>query len=485
MRPTASVFCLTPLDVVRMPPRRFFLLLLPPFVALNAAFAQVEPGEALPGGATSVRQSGRTAFLQPSANLSLEGRLDFAAGRSFFRSPWVRAPTTTTARDGLGPLFNGVNCQGCHIRNGRGQPPAPDSTKSAFSMLLRLSIPPENDAQRAMLEKIGIVPEPVYGGQLQDMANPGVAPEGRLQLDWQMQTVQFADGFKVELQKPQVMLSRLAYGELHPATQFSLRVAPPMIGLGLLEAIPEQAILDIAKAQQQSQGAVKGQPNWVWDIAKGKTVLGRFGWKAGQPSLNQQNANAFVNDLGLTSTLFPKDPCTASQSACLHLPNGGEPEVSDNILRLVLFHTRHIAVPARRNIDNPEVLRGKALFHQAGCAQCHQPSWRTDKNAAASTLANQRIWPYSDLLLHDMGEGLADGRPEFAASGRQWRTPPLWGIGLAQSLNPKAQFLHDARARTLLEAILWHGGEAEHSRAQVLDFNESERSALLAFLNSL
>jgi len=462
-------------------PRRFFFLLITLLSAAGIACAN----EALSGGKGSVTHESRTAFLQPSANLSLEGRLDFAAGRSFFRSPWVRAPTTTTARDGLGPLFNGVNCQGCHIRNGRGQPPAIGSTKSAFSMLLRLSIPPQNEAQHALLEKQGVVPEPVYGTQLQDMANPGVTPEGRIRLTWQTHDVAFSDGFTVQLQKPIVNIERLGYGELHPDTLFSLRVAPPMMGLGLLEAIPEQAILDNAGAQQASGTSVNGKPNRVWDIAQGKTVLGRFGWKAGQPNLNQQNASAFVHDLGLTSTLFPKDPCTESQSACLNAVNGGEPEVSDNILRLVLHHTRHIAVPKRRNIDNPEVLRGQALFQQAGCAQCHQPSWRTDKNAADPALANQLIWPYSDLLLHDMGEGLADGRAEFAASGSQWRTPPLWGIGLAQTVNPRAQFLHDARARTLLEAILWHGGEAEPSRKQVLAFNEDERSALLRFLHSL
>jgi len=465
-----------------------FAALLGLFAARLSAASSALPdelGEVLAGGKTSVRQDGRTAFLQPANNLSLEGRLDFAAGRSFFRSPWVRAPTTTTARDGLGPLFNGVNCQGCHIRGGRGQPPAADSTKSAFSMLLRLSIPPQNAAEHALLTTQGVVPEPTYGGQLQDMANPGVAPEGRLRLAWQPHQVEFADGFSVELQKPVPLIERLAYGDLHKDTLFSLRVAPPTIGLGLLEAIPEQAILANAKAQQQSASTVNGKPNWVWDIAQGKTVLGRFGWKAGQPNLNQQNANAFVNDLGLTSSLFPKDSCTQSQEACLQSPNGGEPEVSDNILRLVLHHTRHLAVPVRRNIDAPEVRRGQALFAQAGCAQCHQPSWRTAKDAAEPALSNQLIWPYSDLLLHDMGEGLADGRPEFAASGRQWRTPPLWGIGLAQQVNPKAQFLHDARARTLLEAILWHGGEAEPSRAQVLAFDSDERSALLAFLNSL
>jgi len=463
-----------------MLPRLIFLLLC----LSSAVFAQEATDEALSGGKGTVRASDKNAFSRPSANLSMEGRLEFSAGRSFFRSPWVIAPTTTTARDGLGPLFNASACQGCHIRGGRGMPPK-SAAKNAVSMLLRLSVPPRNAAQQALLKTLGHVPEPVYGGQLQDMAIPGVPPEGRIRLGWQTQPVFFADGFHVELRRPKLQLDRLSYGAMQEGTRVSLRVAPPMIGLGLLEAVPQEDILAEAKAQQASAGAVKGQANFVWDIESGQSTLGRFGWKAAQPNLNQQNAHAFANDMGLTNRLFPKDSCTAAETACLKAPNGGEPEVADNILELVLHHSRHFGVPQRRAVNDPEVRRGQALFAEAGCAQCHRPSWRTAAQAADKSLAGQRIFPYSDLLLHDMGEGLADGHTEFLAQGSQWRTTPLWGIGLAQTVNPHSGFLHDGRARTLLEAILWHGGEAETAKQQVLTFNSSERSALLRFLNSL
>ena len=258
-----------------------------------------------------------------------------------------------------------------------------------------------------------------------------------------------------------------------------------MIGLGLLEAIPEEAIL----ANANKGKGIAGHPNRVWDDVQQKTVLGRFGWKAGQPNLNQQNVHAFSGDMGLTTSLRPFDDCTAAQTDCLQAPNGngpdGEPEVSDNILRLVEFYTRNLAVPARRNVGSPQVLAGKNLFYQAGCASCHTPTFTTSPNAAEPELANQVIHPYSDLLLHDMGDGLADNRTEFAASGRDWRTPPLWGIGLTQTVSGHTQFLHDGRARNLLEAVLWHGGEAEPARQQVLQFNAGQRAALLAFLNSL
>ncbi|WP_203009161.1 di-heme oxidoredictase family protein [Pseudomonas paraversuta] len=446
-------------------------------------FTQPEPGEARSGGDTTVGKADRNAFSMPSANLSPSRRLDFSVGNSFFRSPWVIAPSTTTARDGLGPLFNTNACQNCHIKDGRGHPPAPDAVNSV-SMLVRLSIP-DQPAYARLIEQTGVVPEPVYGAQLQDMAVPGVAPEGKVRVEYQPVLVHFKDGTAVELQKPTLQITQLGYGPMHPDTRFSARVAPPMIGLGLLEAIPEEAIL----ANANTGDGVAGRPNRVWDDAQQKTVLGRFGWKAGQPNLNQQNVHAFSGDMGLTTSLRPVDDCTPAQTDCLQAPNGngpdGEPEVSDNILRLVEFYTRNLAVPARRDVDSPQVLAGKNLFYQAGCASCHTPTFTTSANAAEPELANQVIHPYSDLLLHDMGDGLADNRTEFAASGRDWRTAPLWGIGLTRTVSGHTRFLHDGRARNLLEAVLWHGGEAEQARQQVLQFDAGQRAALLAFLNSL
>ena len=450
-------------------------------------FTAPEPGEALSAGAATVRKFDHNAFSLPSANLAPSRRLDFAVGNSFFRNPWVTAPATTTARDGLGPLFNTNACQNCHIKDGRGHPPTPDA-QSAVSMLVRLSIP-DAPAYAKIIEQLGVVPEPVYGGQLQDMAIPGVLPEGKVRVEYTPVPVRFKDGTEIELRKPSLNITQLGYGPMHPDTRFSARVAPPMIGLGLLEAIPDEAILANAEAQAKEKNGIAGRPNQVWDDAQQKTVLGRFGWKAGQPNLNQQNVHAFSGDMGLTTSLRPMDDCTDAQTACKQAPSGngpeGEPEVSDNILRLVLFYSRNLAVPARRDVGTPEVLAGKSLFFQAGCQSCHTPKYTTAANAAEPELANQVIRPYSDLLLHDMGDGLADNRSEFQASGRDWRTPPLWGIGLTQAVSGHTQFLHDGRARNLLEAVLWHGGEAQAAQQQVLSFNAEQRAALLAFLNSL
>ena len=450
-------------------------------------FTKAEPGEARSGGAATVRKSDQNAFSLPSANLPPSRRVDFSVGNSFFRSPWVTAPSTTTARDGLGPLFNTNACQNCHIKDGRGHPPLPNAANSV-SMLVRLSIP-DAPQYAKVIEQLGVVPEPVYGGQFQDMAVPGVVPEGKVRVEYTPVPVRFKDGTEVELRKPVLQITQLGYGPMHPDTRFSARVAPPMIGLGLLEAIPEDAILANAAAQAKDKNGINGRPNRVWDDELQKTVIGRFGWKAGQPNLNQQNVHAFSGDMGLTTSLRPFDDCTDAQTACKQAPNGngpnGEPEVSDNILRLVLFYSRNLAVPARRGINDEQVLAGKNLFFQAGCQSCHTPKYTTAANAAEPELANQVIRPYSDLLLHDMGDGLADNRTEFQASGRDWRTPPLWGIGLTQAVSGHTQFLHDGRARNLLEAVLWHGGEAQAAQQQVLAFNAEQRAALLAFLNSL
>lgn len=446
-------------------------------------FTQAEPGEALSAGSATVRKADQNAFSLPSANLAPSRRLDFSVGNSFFRNPWVSAPATTTARDGLGPLFNTNACQNCHIKDGRGHPPGADAL-SSVSLLVRLSIPAGSE-HAAIIQRLGVLAEPTYGGQLQDMANPGISAEAKVRVSYSNQYVSFADGLQVELRKPALQISQLGYGALHPDTLFSARIAPPMIGLGLLEAIPAAAILANADPDDSNGDGISGRANRVWDHAAQRTTLGRFGWKAGQPSLNQQNADAFANDMGLTSILISHDNCSEVQTDCRNAAHGGIPEVSDNILASVLFYTRNLGVPARRDADTPAVLAGKNLFYQAGCQSCHTAKFTTATNAAEPELANQVIRPYTDLLLHDMGAGLADNRPEFLANGNEWRTPPLWGIGLTETVNGHTQFLHDGRARNLLEAILWHGGEAQAAKQQVLTFNADERDALLAFLNSL
>lgn len=442
-----------------------------------------DPQERFPGGNTTVNKFDSNAFSLPSANLAPTRRLDFSVGNSFFRSPWVIAPATTTSRDGLGPLFNTNACQNCHIKDGRGHPPAPDAV-NAVSMLVRLSIP-STPADAALLAKKGIVPEPTYGGQLQDMAIPGVAPEGRVRVTYTAVPMTFADGSVVELQQPNLQITDLGYAPMHADVLRSARVAPPMIGLGLLEAIAEQDILANQDPDDHNGDGVRGRANRVWSHEAQALALGRFGWKAGQPSMRQQNADAFFNDMGLSTPLISGTACTEQQVDCLAAPHGGEPEVNEEIEAQVLFYSRNLAVPARRNPDSPEVLQGKQLFNQANCQGCHTPRFVTAKEAAEPELAEQVIFPYSDLLLHDMGAGLADQRSEFQASGRDWRTPPLWGIGLTETVSGHTRFLHDGRARNLMEAVLWHSGEAETAKQQVLKFSQSERQALLAFLNSL
>lgn len=436
------------------------------------------------GGSTAVKKDGANAFSLPAANLPMSKRLDFSVGNSFFRNPWVQAPASTDARDGLGPLFNTNGCQNCHIKDGRGHPPEPNDLH-AVSMLVRLSIPAMTAEQKLAYIKDGNIPEPTYGGQLQDFALQNETPEGKINIAYSEHAETFADGTKVWLRKPKLTITDLGYGDMHPDTMMSARVAPPMIGLGLLEMIPEQTILQWAEEQNSADDEISGKANRVWDIQTQAFALGRFGWKAGQPTLMQQNAAAFNGDVGLTSHLFPNENCTSNQTICSDLPNGGEPEVSDNILEFVEFYTQHLAVPIRRNVNDAQVKQGQALFTQIGCQSCHKTHVKTGKSADLPALSEQLIHPYTDMLLHDMGEGLADNRPEYLANGREWRTPPLWGIGYTQEVNGHTYFLHDGRARSLMEAVLWHGGEAEQSKQKVLQLNQAERDSLIAFLNSL
>ncbi|ELE2042355.1 di-heme oxidoredictase family protein [Vibrio vulnificus] len=436
------------------------------------------------GGDTSVKKEGPNAFSLPAANLPMSKRLDFSVGNSFFRNPWVSAPASTDARDGLGPLFNTNGCQNCHIKDGRGHPPEKGDSH-AVSMLVRLSIPALTAEQKKAMITSGVIPEPTYGGQLQDFALQDQKPEGQISIRYSDVPVTFSDGTTVVLRKPTVEIRDLAYGEMHPQTLLSARVAPPMIGLGLLESIAEETLLQWADEDDLNQDGISGKLNKVWDVQTQSLAIGRFGWKAGQPTLMQQNAAAFNGDLGLTSHLFPQENCTDRQDLCRKLPNGGSPEVSDNILDFVEFYSQHLAVPIRRNVNDPQVKLGETLFVQSGCESCHKQTVKTAKREALPALSEQTIHPYTDLLLHDMGPGLADNRPEYLANGQEWRTPPLWGIGYTQEVNDHTYFLHDGRARNLMEAVLWHGGEAEAAKQNVLKMSAKERDALIAFLNSL
>ncbi len=442
----------------------------------------IEPGEELSGGDTTVFATGRNAFSMPLANISRQHRREHVVGNSFFNQNWVEAPSSTAGRDGLGPLFQARSCSGCHFKDGRGTPPEPG--EPMVSMLVRLSVP-GRDA------RAGVVSHEIYGDQLNERALPGITPEGRTKIRYEQVAGSYPDGTAYRLRRPTYQLE-FAYGSPGDDLLMSPRVAQAVTGLGLLEAVPESAILALADPADSDADGISGRPNRVWDIATNTTVLGRFGWKSGQPSLLQQTASAFRGDIGITSDLCREENTTAGQLAAMEASDvppaaltSEDPEIGEKTLDRVTTYLRTLAPPARRNHADPEVLRGKALFASLNCTACHTPTLRTAADAALPELADQTIHPYTDLLLHDMGADLADGRPEFEADGREWRTAPLWGIGLVEAVNGHTHFLHDGRARNLEEAVLWHGGEAAESRDAFKNLPADKRSDLLKFLNSL
>ena len=473
-------------------------LVLLAFELLNPTRPAPDPAETLPGGAATRPMGVRHTFLEPAGNLSSERRVEFYSGGSFFRQAWLIAPSSTTARDGLGPLFNARACSSCHVRGGRGRPPlAPE--EPFVSLSLRLSIP-------GVAPQLGVVPEPTYGDQLQILGialtgNQGLSRgdasagsqsptgEGFAKVAYEARSGQYADKETWELRGPRYSIDDLAYGPLHPDTLMSPRVAPALPGMGLLDAIPDEAIAAGADPDDADGNGISGRVNHVWDRAEQRTVPGRFGWKASQPNLLQQAAAAFRNDIGITNFLYPSESCTPVQAPCLQARGGNGPgtphEISDDLLELTTFFLRLLAVPSRRNPQAPEVLEGRHLFRQIGCGRCHIPSHVTGEVAGFPELSNQTIWPYTDLLLHDMGDRLADGRNEFEAAGREWRTPPLWALGWTKRVVGHETYLHDGRARNLNEAILWHGGEALAAQQAFVGLPRRERQALLAFLNSL
>ncbi len=457
-------------------------------------FFKAEPFEAMAAGAGTNRKTGNNnAFSWPLESLDFEGKQTFAVGNGLFKKVWVSSPASTQASDGLGPLYNARACQRCHLKDGRGHPPI-DASDNAISMLIRLAVPPRTEEQhRALADKTVLsLPDPTYGGQLQDVSVAGLPGEGQFEITYEDVPVTLFDGEEVILQKPGYRLKNLAYGPTDPGITLSPRIAQPMIGLGLLEAIHEGDILSNADPDDRDGDGISGKPSFVRRLSDGSLALGRFGWKASMPTVDEQSAGAFSGDMGLSTTLLPHHggDCTKAQETCLAMPHGeqlrlGETEVPDPVLALVSFYSRNLAPPARRDVEEPEVLRGKALFHQSGCASCHVPKYVTRRDAEQPEHAFQLIWPYTDLLLHDMGEGLADNQPVGDANGREWRTPPLWGIGLTKQVSGRETYLHDGRARTLTEAILWHGGEAQTARDRFAELPKDDRDALIRFLQSL
>jgi CxxC motif-containing protein (DUF1111 family) len=454
---------------------------------LPAADVDAVPDTALTAGPFTTAESGPGSFMVPVPTLTPAQAAAFAEGHHQFNEPWVVAPDPSGVW-GLGPTFNEDRCSQCHERNGRARAPR-ERELAVRGMLVRLSVPGQT-------AEGGPLPHPVYGDQLQNRGMAGaVPPEGQAIFAYGEREVRFADGETIRLRVPRITFMQLAFGPLGDQTMTSPRIAPAMVGLGLLEAVPEATLLDIAK--RQAVDGISGRPNRVWDVERGATVIGRFGWKANQPTLRQQVAAAFHGDIGATTFLFPDENCPPAQKACRELPAAIQcsglgackgdafvPEVIPSRLDNITFYMHALAVPVRRNVNDPEVLKGAKLFDQAKCSVCHVPQLQTAPIDGLST-AGVTIRPYTDLLLHDMGDDLADHRPDFQADGREWRTPPLWGIGLLRTVNGHTDLLHDGRARNVVEAILWHGGEAATAREMFRSMRKAERDALVRFVESL
>ena len=430
----------------------------------------------LSGGSTTVFHDGPNSFAMPLANISRTNRRAHVVGNSFFNKNWVIPPASTDARDGLGPLFNARSCSSCHVRDGRGRPPWEGELMTG--LLFRLSVPGVDGKP---------VPDPVFGGQLGVRAVPEAEPEGDVRIEYTEVEGNFGDGTPYILLNPQyTFIANATYGKPAKNIQLGPRLAPPVHGLGLLEAIPEKTILAHSDPDDKDGDGISGRLNYVWNPEKKVKQLGRFGWKANQPSLRQQTASAFLGDIGITTSIHPKESYTPTQAKLLDkLPNGGNPELEDRLLGSVVTYLQTLAPPAQRDHMHPEVLKGRKLFLETGCAKCHLPKLKTGDFNAVPELANQVIRPFTDLLLHDMGPGLADNRPDGEATGTEWRTPPLWGIGLTQVVNGNTRFLHDGRARNLEEAILWHGGDASASQEAYRNLLAQDRQRLLLYLESI
>lgn len=426
-------------------------------------------GDSLSGGDMTVFDASSQAFSQPGPPVSGAELAQHQAGDRTFDATFVPAPAPVNP--GLGPRFDNVSCTGCHTNDGRGLPPAGGAQFP--SILYRVSVP-------GLGPHGGPAPVPGYGVQIEQEASTGFTPEAMVSAHYTDSAVSFGDGTTVTLHVPRYTIGS-PYETLPATVLLSPRVAPPNFGLGLLEAVSDSAIEALASSPAALGAGIAGTANHVWDSIGGAMRVGRFGLKANVATIDDQAGGAFDADMGVTSPAFPNEPCYDAVPACLtHAP-----DISGTVVQAVITYVRTLGVPARRNIHASSVQHGATAFAAAGCSGCHLPTLVTGTVAGEPELSGQTIHPFTDMLVHDMGPGLADGRPDFAASGAQWRTRPLWGIGLTPLVNGRVNFLHDGRARSLMEAILWHGGQAAPSRQYFQQLPAADRAALIDFLNSL
>lgn len=504
----------------------------------------VADSERRPGGDASTTLSNDEAFGQSPDAIQRDFGADanFKSGNQIFRND----------HEGEGPLLNARTCQGCHTKDGRGAVPR-DTSTPMDAMSIALSVGVEDDGTPR--------PDPSYGTLLHtfglaSFAGAGLRPglarfgagetqaigEGFGFVEYEPVSGSYADGESYELRRPVVRVKDLSYGDFGDDIRFSARVAPQLIGIGLLGAVPEAVIRERLDPDDADGDGISGRLSEAVDLTSGEAAAGRFGYKASSASPLHQTVVAYRNDMGITSRFFPEEPCAENQPTCRDAARAepdqhpGGVDIGAVELALVEFYVRLLAVPERRGYDdesglwNDEVLRGRTLFFESGCEACHRYRMETgqadgsvlgevqlntlfDDAEPIAVLSDQVIHPYTDLLIHDMGgscppiaretadgdacnpgedcvwtqrcEGLADGRPSGSASGTEWRTAPLWGLGLVTTVNPRATFLHDGRARTVTEAILWHGGEAASSRDAFRELSATDRDAVLAFLESM
>ena len=425
----------------------------------------------LSGGKATVFDETSHAFTKSIEGMGARDERAHELGDQTFEAKFVAPPATVFG--GLGSIFNNVSCINCHRNDGGGFP----STGSATSGLLMRISQSGNDPHGGPLAVEG------YGTQIQDQAVLGYTAEAGVSINYEETPFTYPDGTTVSLRKPAYALVN-PYLTIQVPYMLSPRLAPPLIGIGLLDDIPESTILGFVDEGDQNGDGITGKANMVYDPTSGQTKVGRFGLKSNTNSLLTQVATAYQQDMGVTSYVLPVES-TLGQTQWPSSTNTGKPELADSLLNFVTFYVRTLAVPARRNVNDPDVQAGSAIFNQINCSGCHRPTIMTGPDFNLPQLSGQRIHPYTDLLVHDMGDGLADNRPDFLATGSEWRTQALWGLGLLQKTTGIAYYLHDGRARTIEEAILWHGGEASRAQKSYTELSKGERDQLIKFLNSL
>ncbi len=446
-------------------------LLVFAFSMCNKADVFSEEGydDRLSGGVATVFDETSKAFTHSVTGLSARDQRVHEIGDQGFEQTFVAAGSNVFG--GLGPVFNNVSCISCHHNDGKGTPTAGQSTSS---LLFRISLPGQ-DSHGAPLSAPG------FGLQLQDQALFGIPPEVHMQISYTAIEVKYPDGSSTTLRNPEYLVQN-PYTPLPAAYNLSARMAPPVFGVGLLENIPEQTILSFADAGDKNGDGITGKANYIFDSTTNKNILGRFGFKANASTVLFQVATAYQQDMGVTSYVQPVE---SSGGQMQDDKKKDDPELPDSIVNAVAFYVKSLAVPARRNVNDAANKKGEQLFKQINCSGCHRPTVQTGTDINFPQLSNQRIHPYTDMLVHDMGTGLADNRADYLASGSEWRTTPLWGIGLFEKTNGVPFYLHDGRARTLEEAILWHDGEAKKSKWQFMELSKADRDKIIKFLKSL